>query len=151
MGVTLPLVLMAYDYFFMRERKKSKSRMKYIYTALLVVAVVFSMLTLDVSTGQKRTSLYGGSRYLTSLGMLGVVVEYMKLSDFEFETDEVVENLSEILAQYGHAGTDLTDDEYYLLMDELLPLAEGFEFREAEHLAMQDDIVLQQIEVSDPV
>ena len=79
------------------------------------------------------------------------MVEYMKLSDFEFETDEVVENLSEILAQYGHAGTDLTDDEYYLLMDELLPLAEGFEFREAEHLAMQDDIVLQQIEVSDPV
>ena len=82
MGVTLPLILILYGYFFMRERKKSKSRMKYIYVSLLVVAVVFSMLTLDVSTGQKRTALYGGSRYLTSLGMLGVVVEYMKLLVF---------------------------------------------------------------------
>jgi Tfp pilus assembly protein PilF len=82
MGVTLPLVLILYEYFFMRERKKSKSRMKYIYVSLLVVAVVFSMLTLDVSTGQKRVSLYGGSRYLTSLGMLKVVVEYIKLLIF---------------------------------------------------------------------
>ena len=79
------------------------------------------------------------------------MVEYMKLSDFEFETDEVVENLSDILDHYGLADTELTDDERYLLMDELLPLAEGFEFREAEHLAMEDDILLQQIEASDPV
>jgi Flp pilus assembly protein TadD len=82
MGVTLPLVLILYEYFFMRERRKSKSRMKYIYVSLLVVAVVFSMLTLDVSTGQKRTSLYGGSRYLTSLGMLKVVTKYIKLLVF---------------------------------------------------------------------
>ena len=79
------------------------------------------------------------------------MVEYMKLSDFEFETDEVVENLSDILAQYGLADTELTDDERYLLIDELLPLAERFEFREAEHLAMQDDILIQQVEASNPI
>ena len=79
------------------------------------------------------------------------MVEYMKLSDFEFETDEVVENLSDILAHYGHQDTDLTDDERYLLIDELLPMAERYEMREAEHLAMQDDIIIQQIEVSGPV
>ena len=79
------------------------------------------------------------------------VVEYMKLSDFEFETDEVVENLSDILDHYGLADTELTDDERYLLIDELLPMAEKFEFREAEHLAMQDDMLLQQVEASDPV
>ena len=49
------------------------------------------------------------------------------------------------------SDTELTDDERYLLIDELLPLAEGFEFREAENLALQEDILLQQIEVSDPV
>ena len=79
------------------------------------------------------------------------MVEYMKLADFEFETDEVVENLSDILDHYGLADTELTDDERYLLIDELLPMAERFEFREAEHLAMQDDILIQQVEVSDPI
>ena len=79
------------------------------------------------------------------------MVEYMKLSDFQFESDEVVENLSDILAQYGLADTELTDDERYLLIDELLPMAERFESREAERLAMEDDILLQQIEASDPI
>ena len=79
------------------------------------------------------------------------MVEYMKLSDFQFETDEVVENLSDILAQCGLADTELTDDERYLLIDELLPMAERFESREAERLAMEDDILLQQIEASDPI
>ena len=55
------------------------------------------------------------------------IVEYMKLSDFQFETDEVVENLGDILDHYGLADTELTDDERYLLIDELLPLAEGYE------------------------
>ena len=73
------------------------------------------------------------------------IVEYMKLSDFEFETDEVVENLSNILAYYSLADTELTDDERYLLIDELLPLAEKFEFREAEHLALQDNIWIHQV------
>ena len=79
------------------------------------------------------------------------MVEYMKLSDFEFEIDEVAANLSDVLDHYGLADTELTDDERYLLMDELLPLAESFEFREAEHMAMQDDILLQQVEASDPL
>ncbi len=77
------------------------------------------------------------------------IVEYMKLSDFEFETDEVIENLSDILAHYGHADTDLTDDEYYLLIAELLPLAERFEFREAGRLALQDNILVHQVSDSD--
>ena len=73
------------------------------------------------------------------------IVEYMKLSDLEFETDEVIESLSSILAHYGLADTELTDDERYLLIDELLPLAEKFEFREAEHLALQDNIWIHQV------
>jgi tetratricopeptide (TPR) repeat protein len=88
MGVTLPLALILYEYFFMRKREglaQSKSRMKYIYVSLLVVAVVFSMLTLDVSTGQKRATLYGNSRYLTSLGMAKVMVEYIKLLIFPID------------------------------------------------------------------
>ena len=85
MGVTLPLVLILYEYFFMRGEKRQKSRMKYIYVSLLVVAVVFSMLTLDVSTGQKRTAFYGGSRYLTSLGMAKVVSGYIKLLIFPID------------------------------------------------------------------
>ena len=73
------------------------------------------------------------------------IVEYMKLSDFEFETDEVIESLSTILTHYGLADTELTDEEYYFLISELLPLSERFEFREAEYLALQDDIWIHQV------
>ena len=67
------------------------------------------------------------------------MVEYIKLSDFEFETEEVTESLENVLSHYGLAEVDLTDEEYQSLIAELLPLAEKFEFREVEHLAFQDD------------
>ena len=73
------------------------------------------------------------------------IVEYMKQLDFEFETDEVIENLSTILTYYGLADAELTDEEYYFLISELLPLSERFEFREAEYLALQDDIWIHQV------
>ncbi len=70
------------------------------------------------------------------------IVEYIKLSDFEFEIDEVIEHLNEVLAYYDVIDADLTDDEYLTLIGELLPLAEQFEFREVSHLVAQDDMLL---------
>ncbi len=70
------------------------------------------------------------------------IVEYIKLSDFEFETDEVIENLDKVLAHYNTVGIDLTDDEYYFLIEELFPLAEQFEFRESAYLASQDEFLI---------
>ena len=70
------------------------------------------------------------------------IVEYIKLSDFEFEINEVIQNLEEILAQYGFVDADLNQDEFLQLMAELIPLAEQFEFREVSHLVAQDDMLL---------
>lgn len=73
------------------------------------------------------------------------MVEYIKLFDFEFDTYEVMENLNEVLAYYGVADIDLADEECTLLTDELLQLAEQFEFSEAAHLALQEDPLIAQI------
>ena len=72
------------------------------------------------------------------------IVEYIKVFGFEFETDEVIENLNEVLANYDILDF-LSDDEYYFLIDELLPMAEQFEFREVGYLASQDDPLITQI------
>ena len=73
------------------------------------------------------------------------IVEYIKLFDFVFETYEVMENLNQVLVYYDVIDADLTDDEYLALIDELLPSAEQFEFREVAYLGLQDDSVISQI------
>ena len=73
---------------------------------------------------------------------INMIVERIKLSSFEFETDEIRDNLYFALAQYGYADVELTDEENQLLTNELLPLAEQYEFREAEHLAFQENKML---------
>lgn len=73
------------------------------------------------------------------------MVEYIKLFEFEFETYEVMENLNEVLACYDVANIDLTDEEWSLLVNELLPLAEQFEFSEVIHLALQNDPLISLI------
>ena len=103
MGVTLPLVLMLYDYLYFRGsrfeinscRQNTENRMqdtrgsrqyrlntKYLYISLLILAIAFSILTLDVGTGQQRATFHGESRYLTTLAMAKVAAEYIKLLFF---------------------------------------------------------------------
>ena len=101
MGVTFPLVLILYDYLYSRSsrfvvnRPNSENRMsnttgnrqyrlntKPLYISLFILAIAFSLLTLDVSTGQKRETFHGESRYLTTLAMAKVAAEYIKLLFF---------------------------------------------------------------------
>ena len=58
------------------------------------------------------------------------IVEFARCMDFSYDTDDVIEGLSEILIGYDIYDI-LTDDEYYLLMDELLEMAEKSEIAEA--------------------
>ena len=67
------------------------------------------------------------------------IVEYIKLFDFEFDTYEVIENLKGVLAYYSIVDIELTDYEEYILVNELYRLAEQYEFREAAHMASQED------------
>lgn len=62
------------------------------------------------------------------------IVKYMASLGFEFETEEVIGSLYDILSQLGLGDIKLSDDEYYFLIDDLLPLAEQYEFREVEYL-----------------
>ena len=63
------------------------------------------------------------------------IVEFIRsYGDFPYDTDDVIESLNDILSSYGIYDV-LTDDEYYLLIDELLELAEKSEIREAERWA----------------
>ncbi|MEA2037706.1 MAG: hypothetical protein U9O94_09425 [Nanoarchaeota archaeon] len=66
------------------------------------------------------------------------IVEYIKLFGFEFETYDVIESLDGVLTFYN-VFDHISDEEYYFLIDELLLLAEQFEFSEVDHLASQDD------------
>lgn len=73
------------------------------------------------------------------------IVEYIKQSEFEFELDEVIHDTERILAYYDIVDIELSEDEYILLMLELLPLAEAFEFREAAYIGLQEDSLISQI------
>ena len=73
------------------------------------------------------------------------IVEYIKQFDFVFEINEVIDDLDKVLAYYDAADVDLTDDEHIFLIAELLPLAEQFEFSEAEHLSIQEDSLIAEL------
>ncbi|MFC1489104.1 hypothetical protein ACFL6B_04570 [Thermodesulfobacteriota bacterium] len=60
------------------------------------------------------------------------IVEYIKSMGFIFETDELLETgLKNILNDNYNIFQELTDDEFLFVMDELLPLAENNEIKEA--------------------
>ncbi len=66
------------------------------------------------------------------------IVEYIKLFDFEFEIIDVMENLNNVLNCYDILNNDLTAEEYKFLKDELIPLAENFEFSEVCRLILPE-------------
>ena len=70
------------------------------------------------------------------------IVEFIKKFNFEFEVVEVEEDLQQILNYYDFIDVELTSEEHRLLVDELIPLAEQFEFREAQHLALEQEPLL---------
>jgi len=70
------------------------------------------------------------------------IVEFIKRFNFEFEVVEVKEDLQQILNHYDFIDVELTSEEHRLLVDELIPLAEQFEFREAQHLALEQEPLL---------
>ncbi len=74
------------------------------------------------------------------------IVEYIKLSEFEFDIIDVMEDMDNVLSYYGLLETDFTNDEYKLLKNELLPLAEGFEFSEVGHLALHEESSISHIQ-----
>jgi hypothetical protein len=74
------------------------------------------------------------------------IVEYIKLFEFEFEISDVEENLDNVLGNYGLLEIDLTAEEYKLLKNELLPLAEEYEFSEVSRLALQEESLISQIQ-----
>ena len=72
------------------------------------------------------------------------ITQYIKASSFEFEVDEVIEGLESILAYYN-VFDYLSKEEYHILMDELLALAEQFEFSEVSYLVAQEDPLIRQL------
>ncbi len=66
------------------------------------------------------------------------IVEYIKLFDFEYEVIEVIENLNNILSSYDLLDMALTSEEYSILQNELIPLAENFEFTEVSRLTLPE-------------
>ncbi len=70
------------------------------------------------------------------------IIQYIKQTEFEFEVPEVLEDLDSVLAYYNLMDIDLTEDEKTLLMIELTPLAEQFEFSEVAHLALQEEMIV---------
>ena len=72
------------------------------------------------------------------------ITQYIKASSFEFEVDEVIEGLESILAYYN-VFDYLSKEEYHILMDELLALAEQFEFSEVSYLVAQEDPLIGQL------
>ena len=58
------------------------------------------------------------------------IVEFVRCMDFSYDTDDVIEGLSGILSNYGIYNV-LDREEYFMLMDELLKLAERAEIAEA--------------------
>ncbi|MBL7055053.1 hypothetical protein ISS05_04815 [Candidatus Woesearchaeota archaeon] len=70
------------------------------------------------------------------------IVEFIRRFNFEFEVVEVEDELQLILNYYDFIDIELTSEERCLLVDELIPLAEQFEFREAQHLAFEQEPLL---------
>ena len=63
--------------------------------------------------------------------LVHLIVDYLKRSNFDLESDEVLEmGIKNILANYN-IFLSLSESEYYLLLDELLVLAEQNEIKEA--------------------
>lgn len=65
------------------------------------------------------------------------ILEFVKSCNselFQYDVDEVLEDMSSILLGYDIYDV-LSDDEYYLLIDELLELAEQSEIAEAARWA----------------
>ena len=67
------------------------------------------------------------------------IVEYIKLFEFNFEVDEVKEDLKNILNHYDILD-GMNTDEMKIVSDELVKLAEQFEFSESARLAFQEDL-----------
>jgi hypothetical protein len=69
---------------------------------------------------------------------IGKIVEYVKsCGEFPYDMADLVEDMHEVITEYGIYSI-LTDDEYYLLLDELLELAERSEISEAVRWANQE-------------
>ncbi|HCC24007.1 MAG TPA: hypothetical protein DEP85_00640 [Holosporales bacterium] len=70
---------------------------------------------------------------------VGQIVACIRQYPFESEVDELLEDTDSVLAPYRVDEADLSKEEWLLLVDELLPLAESFEIGEAMRLALQDE------------
>lgn len=66
---------------------------------------------------------------------VGRIVEYIKsCGDFPYDTYDVIENIDGILDSFG-VYDPLSRDEYLLLIDDLLEIAEDSEIAEADRWA----------------
>lgn len=76
--------------------------------------------------GEIQVCMDGVDRY-----KINRILEFIKsYMDFSYDMDDVIEGLTGILLGYDIYDV-LSDDEYYLLLDELLEMAERSEIREA--------------------
>ena len=73
---------------------------------------------------------------------VGQIVACIRQYPFESEVDELLEDTDSVLAPYRVDEADLSKEEWLLLVDELLPLAESFEIGEAMRLASNDELLL---------
>jgi len=62
----------------------------------------------------------------------------VRQSEFEFEVHEAEHEVDKILSFYHIIDIHLTDNEYSILSQELIILAEQFEFGEVERLAFEE-------------
>jgi len=68
---------------------------------------------------------------------LNKIIGYIKQYPFEYEVQEVEENLSSILLDYGIEDI-ISEEETQVLRKELTALAEKYEFKEVLHLTFQE-------------
>ena len=74
------------------------------------------------------------------------IVEYVRSNgrEFPYDSDDVIENMQHILADYGIYNV-FTDEEYYELLEELLLISESQEISEAVRFAESQVITGQDL------
>ena len=84
MAITLPLILVLYDYCFKPERRKQTLiyKVKRYYWPFFLVALLCGLAFLPLSSAQQRPYEQYGGRYLLLLTMPRVVLHYIKLLFF---------------------------------------------------------------------
>lgn len=102
MAITLPIILFAYDYFFLKDRIKNnlKKYSVYLFTVLMYLLFKFYLFKsfgtvagIDLSNGFKY---YGGNIYLSIVTGLRITVYYVYLMFFPYKLSPSIDKIFRI-------------------------------------------------------